>query len=203
MQPYYDQPDHVLVRSDEPEDLISLETAKHHLRVDHTDDDTKIEALIAAAMSVLDGPKGMVGKALVTQQWTLTQGRLTGKTRLPVPVLPFVTVVSLKYYDAANSQQTADVGSDFITFGGDEFGYVEPRTSWPAMYDRPDALELIFTAGFGAAAAVPQNIVHAALLMICNWYENRSGESQDGKTLEIPPGVEMLVNIDRIGWVKS
>lgn len=200
--PHYTWPDHVLTRTQAPDPLVSLADAKAHCLVDHDDDDDYVTGLVKAAEAVLDGPNGMVGKAIATQQWTLTQARLSGKTQLPIPVLPFRDVVSLKYYDADNVQQTADLAADYIVFGNEDFGYIQPIVTWPAMYDRPDAIELIFHAGFGDVSDVPQNLVHAAKMLIGHWYENRE-HVVDYTVNTVPMAVSELVNIHRIGWVQS
>jgi len=199
--PHYIWPDHVLIRTTAPDPIVSLADAKAHLRVDFADDDAFISGLVMAAEAMLDGPNGMVGKAIATQRWTLTKAMMVGRTRLPIPVVPFRSVVSLKYYDIDNVQQTADL-ADFVVFGNEDFGYIEPIVSWPLMYDRPNAIELIFEAGFGDVADVPKNLVHAAKMMIGHWYEDREQVSA-GEMSEIPLGVYDLVNISRIGWVKA
>jgi uncharacterized phiE125 gp8 family phage protein len=200
--PHYVWPNHVLTLSQESDPLVSVADIKPHCRIDHSDDDAYLTSLIAAAQAVIDGPYGMVGKAIATQQWTLTQSLLTGKTRLPIPVLPFRDVVSLKYYDANNVQQTIDLSADFVVFGNEDFGYIEPLVSWPAMYDRPDAIELVFHAGFGDVADCPQNLIHAVKMLVAHWYENRE-TVVDYSVNNLPMAVQELVNIHRIGWIKS
>jgi uncharacterized phiE125 gp8 family phage protein len=200
--PVYIWPDHVLTLTTPPAALVSTADAKKHCRVDHSDDDDYIDGLVSAAQAMLDGPSGMVGKAIATQGWTLSQARLMGKTRLPIPVTPFRDVVSLKYYDADNTQQTADL-ADFVVFGNEDFGYIEPLTAWPAMYDRPDAIELVFNAGYGTPAEAPKTIIHAAKLMIGHWYEHREQVLVDMTAAELPLAVYDLVNVNRIGWVRG
>lgn len=200
--PVYIWPDHVLTLTTPPAALVSTSDAKKHCRVDHSDDDDYIDGLVSAAQSMLDGPNGMVSKAIATQGWTLSQARLMGKTRLPIPVTPFRDVVSLKYYDSDNTQQTADL-ADFVVFGNEDFGYIEPLTAWPAMHDRPDAIELVFNAGYGTPAEAPQTIIHAAKLMIAHWYENREQVVVGMTPAELPLAVYDMVNVNRIGWVKG
>ena len=45
---------------------IDLATAKLHMRVTHTAEDTLIPIYISAAVAYLDGPDGVLGRALVT-----------------------------------------------------------------------------------------------------------------------------------------
>lgn len=47
--------------------VVSLEDAKEHLKVDGDDEDFLIQGLIDAAMGYLDGPDGVLGRALAPQ----------------------------------------------------------------------------------------------------------------------------------------
>lgn len=49
------------------EPVITLDEAKRHLRVDGDDEKELIEGLIAAAVGYLDGPDGVLGRALAPQ----------------------------------------------------------------------------------------------------------------------------------------
>jgi uncharacterized phiE125 gp8 family phage protein len=194
--------DHVLTLASAPDALLTLEDVKQHCRVDGTADDVYLTSLIATATAALDGPNGMLGKAIVTQSWSLRRERLLGKERLQIPLLPFQSVTSLKYYDADNAQQTATL-SDYIIFGNQERGYIEPVTAWPAMYDRPDAVEMVFVSGYGTKASVPSTIKHACKMLVAHWYEAREAVVMGATPLEVPFTVEALVNLERAGWVKS
>ena len=200
--PHYIWPDHVLTLTGAPDPLVSLGDIKVHCRVDHYDDDLYLTGLVKAAEAMIDGPNGMVAKAIAAQEWTLKQSRLNGKTQLPIPVVPFRDVVSLSYYDADNVLQTADLVNGFVTFGNEDFGYIQPLVSWPAMYDRPDAITLVFHAGFGDVADCPQNLIHAVKMLVAHWYENRE-TVVDYSVNDLPMAVTELVNVHRIGWVQS
>lgn len=190
--------DQILTRSTAPAVMFSLEDAKKHCRVDHADDDTYIEGLVLAAQAVLDGPDGMVGKALGEQSWALTRGALLGSDKLDIPVLPFLSVTSIKYYDDTNTQVTLDAG-EYVAFGGEDFGYIMPVVSWPVMFDRLDAFELIVSSGF---SSVPANLIVAAKMLVSHWYENRETTSET-ELKNVPFAVENLVNLNRIGWVAA
>lgn len=192
----------VLTRSTAPGYLLPIAEAREHLRIDGDYDDAYLESLAAVAAATLDGPDGMIGKALLSQGWTLTQPRLLAKDRLELPVVPFASLASIKYYDTDNTQQTASL-SDFVVFGNEDWAYVEPVSSWPAMYDRPDAIEVIWTAGYGVLSDVPSNILHAAKLLVAHWYEHREAVKLGATPVELPLAVESLVNISRRGWVRS
>jgi len=190
--------DQILTRSTAPAVLVTLADAKLHCRVDHTDDDAFITGLVSAVEAVLDGPSGMVGKALATQSWTLTRGAMFGADQLAIPVLPFISVTSIKYYDDTNTQITLDAG-EYVAFGGEDFGYINPVTAWPAMYNRLDTFELIVSCGF---STVPANLIVAAKMLVSHWYENREATSETDLK-DVPFAVEHMVNLNRIGWVAA
>ena len=180
--------------------LLSLEDAKEHLRVDFDDEDAYIASLVAAAQDLIDGPDGMVGKAIASQTWRY--GIKRPLARVHLPVVPVQSVTSMAYYDEANTEQALDL-SDFTFLASEDVAYIEPKSgvSWPAMYDRADALNITFLAGFGAVSDAPQALVHALKLMIYHWYENRQ-DVEATQMHHIPLGAQALINRYRIGWIK-
>lgn len=188
-----------LVRTVEPEPLISVEEAKAHLRVDGNDEDGYIALLIAAVGSILDGDKGRCGLPLVTQSWKKTfYPRYGLPIKIAVPNIQSIT--SIKYYDSANTQITVTLAD--WTFAIDEdCALIWPdNETLPTLYDRWDCFEVVFVAGYGDASAVPAEIRHAALLIIGDLYEKR-----EGNALNVSPNilsaVDNLLSNRRKGWV--
>lgn len=162
------------VRTVAPEGaLVSLAEAKAHLKVEHDDEDTLIEALIAAASAQLDGYAGILGQALLTQTWEQSFNGFPDARCLRLALGPVGETVGIAYYDSENvsrSFTSATVMSDaigpLIVLDGD--------ASWPATYERPDAVNVTWTCGFGDEPAdVPENIRRAALLLVGHLYVNR------------------------------
>ena len=83
---------------------VSLATAKAHLRVTHTAEDALIPLYISAAVSKLDGKDGLLGRAMITQDWQLSLDSCPcdGAIELPLPPLQEVTFV--KYFDSDNAE---------------------------------------------------------------------------------------------------
>lgn len=177
---------------------ISLAEAKANLRVDVTDEDSLITALIEAATANLDGWSGILGRCLVTQTWQQDFEELDEVLRLP---LPAATIASITYFDAANASQTLNAAwSRLYEDAGGSYVWTDPVQSWPSTYDRPDAVTVTFTAGFGAAAAVPAPIRQALQLMVGNYYLNR--EATTALSLdELPFGIRSLLINFRVARV--
>lgn len=158
--------------------LVSLNEAKAHLRVLHDDEDDKIESYCLAAETRLDGYHGILGRALITQTW---ERKFSGfrNDRIYLPVGNIQSVSFVKHYDIANVEQTVSAAN--YLFGQDALGpFVElvATASWPASYDRPDAVSVRWVCGYGDAVTdVPEAIRMAALLMVGHFFDH--GGSDD------------------------
>jgi uncharacterized phiE125 gp8 family phage protein len=154
---------------------VSLVEAKAHLRVDASDDDTLITAMITAATETAEQ---MTGRAIIPQTWELSLDEFPDAfelTRVPVSA-----VTSLKYYDAAGVLTTMDPGDYALDIADDYgFAYVVPAydTEWPTARDQINAVVVRYVAGYTDAAAVPQAIKSWILLQVGAMYENRESES--------------------------
>jgi len=134
------------------EEPVTLADAKTWCRIDTDDDDALVTALIAAARLEVES---FTSRALVTQSWRLSLECPPG----PVVVLPVVPVNEI-------TSATADGEDITVTLQGDAVLL-------------PDAcsgdLVIDYTAGYGAAAEVPQDLKQAVLALVAYWYDNRDG----------------------------
>lgn len=165
--------DYLASRTGDPAtDSITAVEAKAHLLQDSADQDTYIGTLITAADEFIENE---LCKALITQTWTVSVPGPAVNGWLVLPVNPVIGITTLKYYDSDNVLQTLTV-SDFFLYKTQDLAYLRPNTgiSWPNTYDRPDAIEVVFTAGYGDAADVPASIKHAVKLVIGDWFEHRA-----------------------------
>ena len=65
------------------EPVLTLDEAKEHLRVVHSDEDLLIQSLIDAAVSWLDGWDGVLGRCIMPQTWRIDAADLVAGFRLP------------------------------------------------------------------------------------------------------------------------
>ena len=125
------------------EEPVTLAEAKAFCRIDGSDEDALVSALIAAARLQVES---LTGRALVTQTWRLT---MTCAPRLvELPVIPAASLVA--------APDGAVLQSDAVLL-------VEPT----------DELTVDYTAGYGDAADVPGDLKQAVLTLVAYWYENR------------------------------
>ena len=174
------------------EQPITLTEAKAHLRVEASDDDDMIEALVEGATSHLDGWSGILGRCLVEQEWKASFHCFRRVMRLP---FPDVSAATISYFDADDAQQS--VGASNFSIKEDETGaFIWFADLWqtPTTFARPDAVQITFTAGYGDAADVPAPIKQAMKLLISHWNENREAVAMSQYApRELPMAVSALL----------
>lgn len=172
---------------------VTLTEAKLACEVSFADDDNYLNDLIAAASGVIQEKSG---KQLITQTWTRTAPSACGKVQ--IEKRPLIAVTSMSYYDRDDASQTLDV-ANFYVYKSEDRAWIEPKDGfdWPDLYDRMDALSIVFTVGY---ASVPEELKQAILMLVRYWYDNRA-TATDRRHSEVPFGVETLVGLRRVGWV--
>lgn len=174
-------------------DLIILDEAKAHLRVDFDDDDGYIEGLIAAAVAHIDGPAGWLGRALLTQtlEW---RGDEFGTCDIPLPFPPISEVVSIKYDDDGGAEQTVD-DTVYRLVGQPSAPRIALayNETWPTVRWQSEAVRIQYLAGYGEAADVPKPIKQALLLLVGHWYANREAVNVGTTVTELPMAVKSLL----------
>ena len=175
---------------------VTLDEVKAHLRVDGTADDTKLTAFIAAATGYIDYP-GVLGKVMITQTWAVSVARPGFYNMIKLPVGPAADIVSVKYYDTDNAEQTL-TNTDFAITADEDWAFIKPNAGivWPSTYCRDDAITITYTAGYGVAADVPDTLKTAMLMIIASWFEHRGDEA-----VRIPQAATDLIGLHKIGFV--
>lgn len=169
--------------------IVTLAEAKAHCRVDGSEDDAQLQSMILAAQSALDGDGGSLGRALLTQTWRLVLPRFA--THLQIPLPPLRTIDAIHYYDRATVLQVLPVDDFYVSRS--EPAVLIARGPLPDTAARPDAVEIEFTAGYGAPGDVPAPIRHAILQRVAALYENReSALYGTGSFQHVPGGDEFL-----------
>ncbi len=173
-------------------DVVSLEAAKAHLRVDSAGDDALIKSLVAAATAHLDGRAGILGRAIVSQTWRLDV-RAPVSGCIPIDMVGVSSIASVKYL-AAGVEQTW-TASEYRLGARGLRSFVEPGAgfSWPSADDQEDAYRVSFVAGW-PEAEVPAPIKAAILLMVGDLYENRETVAVGAAASSIP----MIPTVDRL-----
>lgn len=174
--------------------VVGLELAKTHLRVDGAAEDALITGYVGAAVAMLDGAAGRLGRALLPQQWTLVLDAFpassTQAIRLPLP--PLRQIDEVAYVDGDGVRRVWAAETYQVVGGRATPARLFPAygQGWPVARAQPGAVEITFTAGYDA---VPEPIVQAVLLLVGQWYANREAVNVGNIVNELPFAVEALL----------
>ena len=181
---------------------VTLVEAKGHCKVDLSDDDTLITGLISTARKQAEQ---RTGRALITQQWELTQetffdawrsrcvvspdsivsGRYPARIYLPKPKLQ--SVQSVKYLDENGVQQTL-VSTEYQVVTSELVGYIQPAYGkcWPSCRVQPDSVVVAYTAGYGTALSTEEQSIKSWMLMAISTLYNQRDAVIAGAVNELP-----------------
>lgn len=177
-----------------PSPLVTLEEAKHQLRVDHDEEDSLIQLYIDAASSRLDGPSGILGVAYSTQTWDLFLDEFPSEA-IFLGVGPVVYVNSVSYLDSTGDTLIINPSTYTLDKAYDSFGWVIPATKWPIAGNYANAVQVRWVAG---QSSVPAQVKQAALLLVAHFYRNRESTTPES-IKELPMGMyDLLSNVRRV-----
>lgn len=187
---------------------VSVQQVKHHLRIDHSDEDAGVEGYLQAAIDHVERTTGrLLRVATVTQTFDgFPNGRdWSGDNRihhdryLQLDRSPVISVTSVKYLlnDVLTLIDSAEYRFDAVR----EPARLEPAVgfTWPVPDLVDGSVQVIYQAGY-ATGAVPKAIKQAILLYVGAMYRDRestTGERRDA----LPMGVDDLLNPYRLHLV--
>ncbi|MCX7177701.1 MAG: head-tail connector protein [Proteobacteria bacterium] len=189
----------IVVSSGPATEPISTTEAKLHCRIDTSDDDTIVAALIKASRMMAEQE---LGRALITQTidayfdaFPCYPNSAYGGRIIHLP--PISAVTGITYVDGAGATQTL-AADQYLVDAKSVPARIEPAygLSWPAHRVQANSIKITCTAGFGAASAVPEAIKQWMLLQIGHWYANREAASDQLAPL---PYIGLLLDPFRVG----
>lgn len=177
---------------------ITVDQASAHVRVDSTDDQDYLAGLISVARQYIEDITGKVSARatfrVVAESWEALGGQI-----LPIMRSPLVAVTSIKYYAAGATTQTTMPGTDYTVCITTEPGRITLNDGIsPGLATRPDAVEIVFTAGPERPEQSPPALRHAIKMMVAHLYEERVPVSVQ-ELKEIPHSLHALIENQRIG----
>jgi len=163
-------------------DVLPLDgDLKAHTRVDDPTDGALIANYQRAAVALLDGYTGTLGRCILAQAWAFPVPLAGCEMCLPFPDCRGMEIQS---YDGAAFTPIAGAailpGFDRVTLSG-------------LPSDRSNVY-LTLTAGWPSPAGVPHNLKQAIRLLVGHWYENREAATAGGVSAEIQFGVDTLIS---------
>ncbi|SDP92471.1 phage conserved hypothetical protein, phiE125 gp8 family [Phyllobacterium sp. YR620] len=177
--------DIVLVKAPTAAPVNLADLKKHVIASDFTDDDDILQMYLDAAVNHMDGYSGVLGRALMTQEWAVQA--CEWRACFTMPMKP-VKGVALKYFDEANVERI--VPDTSYRLSGETL-WLDSSFTRPSLYARGDAISVVFTLGEDDPADVPAAIKAAILLMAAGLYANR--EQIGGQAYE-NPAFDLLIS---------
>ena len=168
--------------------VVPLSEAKEFLRVDSSDEDTTITALLDAAVAWVEDycNRSLRSKSAVfhLERWrnaALAYG-------------PVTAITHVKYDDTTGAEETLDTSKYYI-------GAATDGSMMIYFHDTPDletynAHPVRVTAQVGVNESA--NVKHAVKMLVAHWYENRRAVVTGTITATIPIAVESLLSVERI-----
>lgn len=152
---------------------LTLAEAKAHMRVDISDDDTLITSLLAAARQYAEQ---LTARSFITQQWRFVFDSFyeSDTSTIYLEKGPISAIDSITYVDMAGTTQTM-ASTDYVADLSGPLVRITPRFGkvWPIALPQIGSAAVNFTAGYGAAAAVPEGLKSWIKLRLGALYENR------------------------------
>jgi uncharacterized phiE125 gp8 family phage protein len=143
-----------------PTDLpVTLTEAREACQVLWQGDDAQIMGLIHAATSYIDGMDGVLGRAIMPQEWTMTVDNYSQSIELPLP--PFREIVSVAALDEEGAA-TALAATEYRTIGTNPATLLLPANTTAA------GVQIVFGCGYDD---VPDAIRYAVLMLVRHWYD--------------------------------
>lgn len=201
--------------------IISTADAKTHLRVNTSTQDAYIDGLVTAAKNHIEK---LTNRPLITQTWELWADHLPGarssgdswwdgvkdepishsqNRSSSVITMPFGNLVSISElvtYDDSDTAATFDA-SNYIVDAVSQPGRIilKNGSTWPANLRAGNGLKITAVFGYGSAATdVPQDLIHAAKMLMAHWFENRESVAIGTISKEIEQSLYALIEPYRI-----
>ncbi len=179
---------------------VTLAEAKHHCRIDTSNDDAYVSALITAAREWCES---YCDESFVHREYVMKLDSFPVEIELPKPPMASAgtcTAVSVTY--TLESSATVTLSETRYRVDRDALPGVIRNNysgSWPAHRLDQNAITVRWWGGYGPdGSSVSQKIKSAILWLVGLWYERRM--AADAASLsEIPFGVKALLDSSRWG----
>lgn len=166
---------------------IALDAMKAFLRVETSDEDDIVAALIASARLHVEN---WTRRALMTQTWRVVLHLWPEEGRVPVVPAPLQSLTAARVYNADGTTRSIDAQVFVLDLASSSLVFTPGTLPEPG---RPVAgIELDVVVGYGDASAVPEPFKQAIRLLVAHWYENRALVA-DGSNAALPQSAAALL----------
>ena len=162
---------------------VTLSEAKLHLRVDASDEDTLIAAMVAAATQ---RAQHETGRAMMSQVW---EQRLDAfpDAEIDLGLPPVQSITSITYIDPAGATQTV-APINYTLDASTPGGWVVPALNyaWPETIAAANAVRVRFVTGAASQSDLPESLKAWILLQLGAMYKHREAFAAGVSVAELP-----------------
>jgi len=160
---------------------VTRAEALKHCRIETTSDNSLVDSLITASRRYVEK---ITKRQLITATWIYYLDEFPEEILIPRP--PLISVTSIKYINTSGVETTVSA-SDYTVDTYSEPARIIPAygESWPTPRAHINVVYVEYSAGYGAAASVPEELKSAIKLLMGHLYENREATTELNLT-ELP-----------------
>lgn len=185
--------------SAEPLTAAELKTA---MRFDASTEDTLIDSYIKAARQAVENASR---RALINTTFTMTLDIApAGRGAIWLPIAPVSSITSIKSFSTADVEST--VSSSVYRLDSSSLPariVLKDGQEWPTGLRPENALQVIFVAGYGAAASNVSDVglIHAVRLLAGHWFMQREPVVIGQSVAELPLAYDALIAPHKVPWL--
>lgn len=169
-------------------EVITLEEAKSHLRIDGDDEDSLISSYIQAAREYAEI---FTGRSIAIKTYEYITNPKEKYAYLELPMPPLVEILKVSY-ENQKQEVILEENKDFYILKDYDAPLLYPNieNGWPrVLLNTFDLIKVTYKAGYSES---PMAVKQAILILVAHFYENRENlTTKDYK--EIPFGVSSLL----------
>jgi uncharacterized phiE125 gp8 family phage protein len=177
---------------------VTIEEARTFCRYPFTDEDTLISELIAAAVEHVEQA---TNRAFVKRTFAATFRGFPPGDIIRLRPSPLISVTSVTVKGRDGTAATLAEDDDYLVDTTASPGTIEPVRSWPITGDFPDAVRVVFVAGYPSDGGSPENLTvnvparaKAAVKALTAWWFEQREPGVLAPVNEAPYHVKRLIN---------
>ena len=168
---------------------VSLDQAKAHLRIDHDEEDTLLNELIAAASDYIEQE---TGRLMIVRTLRVFAELPADRLKVNLNLWPVREIVTVTGYDAYGTPQLLPA-EDYELDKQDQSAALALKHS-ESVTASQNGLEIDLVAGhFDAPTDLPSSLTRALLVLVAHWYEFRGAFSASDHPASLPDGWDRLI----------
>lgn len=174
-----------------PVEPVTVDEAKAHLRIDHSDEDAYLASLITASRLQIEAALDIV---LISQIWSWKLDSWPDGRELHFPIWPLQSVETVRVTGETGTVDELSLDGFTIDGTSKPARLISASGAWPRPGVPALGIEIAFTAGFGDSADdVPSAVRHALLMLVAHWYEHREPVDLGKTPTPVPEPISALL----------